>query len=202
MSGSSAVARRGTEPRDRRGQVRHKPVAVATTCPRMGCGNKPGYGTNHAGSGRCAHCESLSRTLALAQARLTRPVAIRPEFALLEFLAHAHGDFRYWTDRMRAYAAQGDDVAYNDMIRAREQTAKHASGIAVSILGAGIAERQVRLAEGMASRDAAVIREFCDRIGLTEAQALAAPEALRAALLLVGPPAAGEEIEAEWEEDV
>jgi hypothetical protein len=104
---------------------------------------------------------------------------------------------------MRAYARDGDDVAYHDMIRAREVTAKHAASIATAILGAGIAERQVRLAEGMASRDAAVIREFCDRIGLTEEQALAAPEALRAALLLVGPPATGESIdEAEREEDV
>jgi hypothetical protein len=157
------------------------------------CGRPAGWGTNHLGIGRCrlhggmspTHQQHAQRVQAeRAVATLGLPRAIEPHMALLEEVHRAAGHVA-WLGEIVAELEQTAVVhgisksvqmpdgtrtiearaAVNVWVRLYQEERDRLTRVAKVALDAGVAERQVRLAEAQAQQLATVIRAVLTDLG-------------------------------------
>jgi len=165
------------------------------------CKKPAGYGTDHLGTGRCKmHGGSMPNHRAAAKAEIARrgvesfglPVNIEPHEALLDELARTNGIVIFYEAQIQSLTdteqlvgpigTEGQDVESglehhprgeaNVWVRLHREERQHLTKVAETCIKAGIAERQVELAEQQGAVLATVIRnvlnglniEFDDRV--------------------------------------
>lgn len=174
------------------------PVKGATVC-RMHGGSSP--------QARSAAARNVAAAKAAkAMQLLAAPVNIDPADALLELVHWTAGEVRYWRAEVAKIAEDdaekltwgvtrikegGDDrgltmeatrpVAYAMLTDAQDRLARFAA----AALRAGVAERQIKLAEDQGTLVAQVIRSILDQLDLNAEQAAKVPEVVPAQLRLL-----------------
>ncbi|GHE47419.1 hypothetical protein GCM10017673_56600 [Streptosporangium violaceochromogenes] len=171
------------------------------------CHRPEGWGTDHAGTGRCKlHGGATQTHKAAAKAEAARravatyglPREVDPAVALLEevhrtaghvtWLAEVVGDLGQddlvWSvaeevDRIGGIAAGSETThkaAPSVWLDLYQRERKHLTDVCKTAIAAGIAERQVRLAEQQGAIVVDVIRRILDRLSLTAEQAALVPQ--------------------------
>lgn len=161
------------------------------------CSLPAGFGTDHPGYGRCKHHFGNTRALKVAAAReefrerfLGDEVSIEPTEAILEEIRRSAGHVRWLhsmilkmdeeldgqsADRvLLQLSEQGWGKAAWTKLYAEERA--HLVKTAKMAIDAGVAERQVRLAESTGELMATVLRAILNDLGLTSEQMAKAPE--------------------------
>lgn len=166
------------------------PLCGAMTKRGVKCRAFAGQGTDHRGSGRCKYhggstpSHRQSAVVQEAQTRMVKlgqPLDIAPGEALLMMLRLASGHVAW----LRETIATTEDLGTHEgrvltalYSEERDRVAK----VARSCLDAGVAERQVRLAEQYGDVIAEYTRALLNDLVLSEDQQKAAPEVVRRAL--------------------
>lgn len=157
------------------------------------CGQPAGLGTDHLGFGHCrfhggtskAHRVNAQHAMAAeAVANLGLDVKIDPLRALLEELWRTAGAVAWLRDRIREFP---DDLTYlteNGMkprafLDVYHREREHLAKVAKMCLDAGVAERQVKLAEEQGALVALAIKAILADLNLSEEQAELAPGIVR-----------------------
>lgn len=148
-----------------------------------------GQGTDHPGIGRCKFHGGATRTHAVnavvqeAQRRMVKyglPIEIEPHEALLSMLYLASGHVAWLREEV---AALGDlsDFESRVLIQLYGDERDRVAKVAKAALDAGVADRQVALAERYGATLAELLRGvFADpELALTEAQRARLPDVLR-----------------------
>ena len=188
------------------------------------CRRGAGWGTGHAGVGRCklhggrSPNAELSGQLVLARREavvMGSPLPMEPIEAILQCIRIAAGEVRYASERIAELEerdaagpvkmitdrplmlARGEESpserareihlgapALNIWIRARHEAMDRLVGYSKVALAVGIAERQVRIAEGQAQLLAEAMRRFAIALGHDPAEPRVR-EGLRASLTVI-----------------
>lgn len=131
---------------------------------------------------RIEHAKTIERADTAAR-RLGLPVDVDPQQALLDELHQTAGICAWLRTHLDTRLDTTDEATVVDSAewRAWHQQREHLTTVATACLRAGIAERQVRLAEQQGALLADVIRRIFDDpdLGLTERQKEAAPRVAR-----------------------
>ncbi len=150
--------------------------ANLTTGPGT-CGHSAGWSTEHNGRGRCslhggntpthlAHC----RRVALQEAVETfgLPREIEPTDALLEEVHRTAGIVRWLQLEVQAQDAAELAVKQGELLRLYRVERRHHVRVCQVAIAAGIAERQVRVAEQHAAMFAAALRGMFEDLGVAD----------------------------------
>lgn len=151
------------------------------------CTLNKGYGTPHPGSGRCkwhggnteTGKKAAAKEAGLLLIKYTDPVEIDPTTALLQELYRTAGHVQYLDQQIASWnldtkkeippeQAQWMKVHLVERI--------HMSKVAKLALDAGVAEREIRLAEQQGMILAGAIEAILERLGLTALQRALIPE--------------------------
>ncbi len=162
------------------------------------CTHVAGYGTDHVGYGRCKFHGGSTPTGKTSAAReemedIVRglghygsPVDIEPHDALLQEVKRTAGHVAWLEDRISNHEFTGEehiDLAVTRDLYQHER--KHLTHVCSVAIGAGIAERQVRIAEQWGKELSELIGAILSDLRLTPAQKEKAPEVVRNHLRLV-----------------
>ncbi|MGC0144925.1 HGGxSTG domain-containing protein [Pseudactinotalea sp. Z1732] len=179
-------------------RCRSAAILGATTC-RMHGGSAPQV---KAAAARRRQQEAAARAVALFGA----PRDVDPAQALLDLVHWTAGEVEYWREQVRALAVEdpssltwgitreksgGDDygttaeakpnVAYVMLYAAQDRLAQYAT----AALKAGVAERQVRLAETQGALVAGAVRAILEALGLSAEQWALVPQVVPEQLRLL-----------------
>lgn len=152
------------------------------------CRNPAGYGTTHPGYGRCkrhygntpAHQRSGARMMIRDQARQIceergiNPDDVTPERVMTEELARSYAMVNWLESETDTAAAMWPE--WQAVLLAER---KHQMDVAKILIAAGIADRQIRIAEEQARMLGFAVRAILDDLHLTDEQRLKAPEIVR-----------------------
>ena len=141
------------------------------------CGHGAGKRTDHPGSGRCwlhggrapagkAHAERDA-----AEQHLTKlgiPISIDPIQALLQEVCEAAGNVAFL--RAKVQSIEDGSLASSAMVKLYNEERERLAKVAKAAVDAGIADRQVRLAEAQAVELVRVVRAVLQRLGLSAAR--------------------------------
>lgn len=174
------------------------------------CRRPAGWGTKHAGQGRCKlhggstplHQKSAEIAVArVAVNELALPRNIHPMDALLEELARTAGAVKWLDDKVQSVeeqsliaptgGGQGGVPEYKRSVWVTlwEDERAHMARVAKMCLDAGIDERRVRLAEAQGQLMATAIQNILAKLKLSEEQARLAPAIVRNELTALAPVA-------------
>lgn len=159
------------------------------------CRKFAGEGTDHFGVGRCrlhggstpTHRVGAVRQEAkqrLARREFGQPQQVDPGEALMEMLGIAYGQVAWLQEEI----AKLDDLATFEarvLIQSHRDERDRTARVAATALDAGIAERQIRLAEQYGHMIARLIQGILGDLQLTGAQQKLVPDAVRTHLLSV-----------------
>lgn len=162
------------------------------------CERPAGWGTDHPGIGKCKlHGGGTKSHKTAAKIELARqavvtyglPRQIAPDAALLEEVWRTAGHVQWLGELVqladaRDLTQRGEqgvvvESVWVDMYR-KERA--HLVAVAKAAIAAGIAERQVRVAEQQGAILAGAVREILDRLGLTAEQRAKVPQVVPAVL--------------------
>lgn len=150
------------------------------------CAKTAGWGTTHVGTARCRlHGGATPTHVRAAAAALARgfggELDVEPVEALLWMVRAAAGEVAYATAMVEAIEPAGlvDGQQMNAWVVARRQAMDRLARFAAMTLGAGVAERQVRLAERYGGLIGQLLERVLAGLELTSAQRDAAPEIVR-----------------------
>lgn len=158
------------------------------------CGQVAGLGTDHLGFGNCkfhggtskAHRIHASREMAAQAVRtLGLDVKIDPQRALLEELWRTAGHVVWLRERIEEF--ESDDLLHltelgfkpRAFLDVYQKERDHLAKVAKTCLDAGVAERQVRIAEEQGALVAMAIKAILADLDLTPEQAEQAPGVVR-----------------------
>lgn len=179
------------------------------------CMQAPGWGTDHPGWGRCKlhggsnpsgkkHAQKLMAAAAVITYGLPREVD--PHTALLEEVHRTAGHVAWLAGRVAELEQEalvwgttkvvtGDESSATEEARPNawlilyQQERKHLAAVCSTAIQAGIAERQVRLAEEQGAMIAQVIRGVLEDLGVADRPEV--PDVVRRRLVAVSPSHAG-----------
>lgn len=160
------------------------------------CRQPAGHGTDHVGSGRCKFhggaTKSHRQHAANEAARVMgEEMEIEPHEALLQTVRIAAGEVSYCTAQIETLEKEnavkrGEFGEYFDIwIGARQGALERLAKFSKMAIDAGVAERQVRVAERFGDTIAALIAGIFEDLALTAKQKKAAPAVVRKHLALV-----------------
>jgi hypothetical protein len=164
------------------------------------CTLNKGYGTVHPGSGRCkwhGGNTATGRTAAAKEAgqnlvKYVDPIGIEPTEALLQELARTAGHVAYLDQQIAGWklnTAEEIPPHQEQWMRVHMVERAHMTKVAKTALDAGVAERQIRLAEQQGMVLASAIEDILNRLALTPAQSalipIVVPEVLRGMTLAI-----------------
>lgn len=169
------------------------------------CQQAAGLGTDHLGWGKCKFHGGTSRSLTIAANReaateavkvLGLSVKIDPSRALLEELWRTAGTVEWLRNKIDEF---GDDLLYltehgfkpRAFVDVYQAERRHLAKVASMALAAGVAERQVKIAEEQGALVALAIKAILADLGLTEEQASQAPAIVRRHLSAIPTEEAG-----------
>lgn len=175
------------------------------------CKNTPGKGTSHPGYGRCYKHEGKSgRDLAGIAAAvggesvlydrpiMGTPIMVPPGQALLRCVYMIAGEVQYMTEKIHALPSPfvqeevrdgdgqlvtRDTERFHPWISARQKSIDRLARISTMAVNANVMAREVAVQETLAEIAAVFTSQVMDRLGLTEEQREALPEAVEQALL-------------------
>lgn len=145
------------------------------------CGLAAGHGTDHPGFGKCkwhfgntAHGKkAAAKQAGMKLMRYVDPFEVDPTTALLEELYRTAGHVRYLDRQIEQWefdtTAEIPD-SQKQWMAVHMNERKHMAEVAKLALVAGIAERQIQLAEQQGMILAGAIEQILDRLGLTQSQ--------------------------------
>ena len=159
------------------------------------CKQAAGLGTDHFGWGKCKFHGGTSPALKIAAQRemakesvrvLGLDIKIDPSRALLEELWRTAGHVQWLRDKLDELTG-GDDMIYltehgykpRAFLDIYQRERSHLAKVASMALAAGVAERQVKIAEEQGALVAMAIKAILGDLGLNEEQAAAAPGIVR-----------------------
>lgn len=171
------------------------------------CQHKAGFGTGHPGFGRCKLHGGNTRTQILkaamqeSEARsipMGLPVETDPYDALLRCIWIAAGEVQYCSERIgeldpdevlvrfreeqvgeTAYVKTSTEVQLHAWITARRHSLDALARYSKMAIDAGVAERQVALAERVGVMIGTLVAAVLDELGLSAEQKVIAPEVVR-----------------------
>lgn len=162
------------------------------------CGKPAGWGTSHNGIGCCklhgGSTPGQEKHAAMQFGRIMgEELDVEPHEALLQCVRIAAGEVAYASSKV----AELEEPLISTMfgpkpdvwIMIRQQATDRLAHYAKLALAAGVAERQVQLAERYGDLIAQVLRGVMDELKLTPAQEKRAPGIVRKQLALVTPAA-------------
>lgn len=160
------------------------------------CEQPKGHGTDHPGSGHCRwHFGSTQagREFAAKQAgmqilKYTTPLEIDPTAALLQELYRTAGQVRYLDTKIAEWELDTTEEipdSQRQWLLVHRAERKHMVEVAKSALMAGVAEREIRLAEQQGAILADAIEKILERMQLTPAQLDLIPEVVPSVLRAV-----------------
>src|SRR3954464_9675466 len=148
------------------------------------CRRPKGWGTEHAGAGRCkthggnspSHVKAAAAQIV---ASLAREADVEPLDVLLRTIRLDWGPVQWVTSKILEAEEKGDEkipLVYQGLYGAwLDRAAKHAK----LALDAGVAERQVRVAEAQGEAFAGAIKAILGDLDLTREQRAKAPASVR-----------------------
>lgn len=150
------------------------------------CRMSAGHGTSHPGSGRCKwHFgntangkRAAAKEAGLRLLKYTDPVEIDPTTALLQELYRTAGHVRYLDQQIGEWDLDTDKEIpdkQRQWMSVHMAERKHMSQVAKLALDAGVAEREIRLAEQQGMVLASAIERILDSLELTPAQTAMIP---------------------------
>ncbi len=149
------------------------------------CQQRAGYGTDHPGFGACVYhggdSPSLRRHAAKVEARmLAQELDMEPDVALAWMVRAAAGVVAFLQERISQEDTEPEALMWVGLYgEERDRLAKAAK----LMLDAGVAERQVKLAEEQGAIVAQLLRSVLADLQLTPQQKLEAPKIVRKHLL-------------------
>lgn len=164
------------------------------------CTLNKGFGTPHPGSGRCkwhggntsAGKTAAAREAGLALIKYTDPIEVDPTTALLQELYRTAGHVAYLDSKIAEWELDTSKEipdAQQHWMKVHLVERAHMAKVAKTALDAGVAERQVRLAEQQGMVLASAIEKILERLELTPAQfaliPVIVPEVLRGISLTI-----------------
>lgn len=164
------------------------------------CKRPAGWGTEHSGVGRCklhgGATPNHEKSAAMATARIMgEEMDIEPHEALLWCVRLAAGEIKYATTQIAGLEQATESTAFgaklNIWIEVRQRASERLASFSKMALAAGVAERQVALAERYGDMIATLVGGILGDLKLTAGQQKKAPAVVRRhmALLEAGPPA-------------
>lgn len=150
------------------------------------CHLNAGYGTSHPGSGRCkwhggnteAGKISAARKAGQLLVKYVDPFEIDPTTALLQELYRTAGHVRYLDQQIASWELKTDEEIPPEQaqwMRVHMVERMHMAKVAKTALDAGVAEREIRLAEQQGERLASAIERILDQLELSAAQLALVP---------------------------
>jgi hypothetical protein len=160
------------------------------------CGLPRGWGTAHPGSGHCkwhfgntsSGVKTAAKEAGLRILKYTNPIEIDPTTALLQELHRTAGMVQYLDSKIQRWKLDTDEEipdGQQQWLRVHREERRHMVNVAKLSLDAGIAEREVQLAEQQGMLLASAIEQILDRLNLTPAQTNLIPEVVPAVLRAV-----------------
>lgn len=155
------------------------------------CRKFAGEGTDHPGIGRCkyhggstsSHKRHAVKVEAARRApKFGQPRKVLPGEALIEMLWIAYGQVHWLQDEISKHADMSTFEA-RVLVQSHKDERDRVAQVAKTALDAGVAERQIRLAEMYGELIARFIRGTLDDLKLTPAQQRRAPGIVRRRLL-------------------
>lgn len=150
------------------------------------CHLNAGYGTSHPGFGRCkwhgGNTEtgkvSAAKKAGMALIKYTDPHEIDPTTALLQELYRTAGHVQFLDQEISKWELKTDKEIPPEQqhwMRVHLVERAHMVKVAKTALDAGVAEREIRLAEQQGERLASAIERILDRLELSAAQLAMVP---------------------------
>lgn len=163
-------------------------TCAARTRSGGACQRRAGWGTPHLGYGRCSvhggstpsHRKAAALDAAMSEAAaMGVGLEVQPHEALLHCVFLAARQVHVLSNQVRQLADGEllDGQLLHPTIRAQQDSMDRLARLSKLALDAGIAERQVRIVEGMAERLATVIQAVVGDLALTAGQRARLPEA-------------------------
>lgn len=160
------------------------------------CEQPKGQGTDHPGSGHCkwhfgsteAGKEYAAKEAGMQILKYTTPLEIDPTAALLQELYRTAGQVRYLDSKIGEWELDTtEEIPDNQRqwLLVHRAERKHLAAVAKLALDAGVAEREIRLAELQGAILADAIEKILDRMQLTPAQVSLIPEVVPSVLRAV-----------------
>lgn len=175
------------------------------------CRKPAGWGTGHPGSGTCRlHAGNTpganKRAAVVAMQNLAHPIDVEPHEALIHCVQLSAGEVHYCSLQIQALeeseltvtevatkegvergeptstTEESNAASLNIWIRARHDAMDRLARYSKMAMDAGVDERRVALAEGMAALIAPVIGRILEGLGLSAAQQKKAPALVRGSL--------------------
>lgn len=159
------------------------------------CKQAAGLGTDHFGWGKCKFHGGTSKALTIAAHRqmatesvriLGLDVKIDPSRALLEELWRTAGHIQWIRDEIEKLGGADSLLTLTALgykprafMEIYQKERSHLAKVAAMALAAGVAERQVKIAEEQGALVAQAIKAILGDLGLTEEQTAAAPSIVR-----------------------
>jgi hypothetical protein len=150
------------------------------------CGLPKGHGTNHPGSGHCkwhfgnteTGKENAAKEAGLSLLKYTDPVSLDPTSALLQELHRTAGMVAYLDQQAAKWEVDTDKEIpdhQRQWMRVHMVERKHLVEVSKTAIAAGIAERQVQLAEQQGAILAMAIEGILDGLSLSADQIALVP---------------------------
>lgn len=160
------------------------------------CEAPKGQGTDHPGSGHCkwhfgstqAGREYAAKEAGMLILKYTTPLEIDPTAALLQELYRTAGQVRYLDTKIAEWELDTTEEipdAQKQWLAVHRAERKHMASVAKLALDAGVAEREIRLAEQQGTILADAIEKILDRMQLTPAQYALIPDVVPTVLRAV-----------------
>lgn len=160
------------------------------------CEQPKGQGTDHPGSGHCkwhfgstqAGREFAAKEAGMQILKYTTPLEIDPTAALLQELYRTAGQVRYLDAKIGEWDLDTTEEipdSQKQWLAVHRAERKHMAAVAKLALDAGVAEREIQLAEQQGAILADAIEKILDRMQLTVAQINLIPEVVPAVLRAV-----------------
>lgn len=160
------------------------------------CGLPRGWGTNHPGSGHCkwhfgntsSGVKTAAKEAGLRILKYTNPIEIDPTAALLQELYRTAGMVQYLDTKIQRWELDTDveiPDSQQQWLRVHREERRHMVQVAKLALDAGIAEREIQLAEQQGMILASAIEQILERLELTPTQTSMIPEIVPAVLRAV-----------------
>lgn len=196
-------------PKRRLGETTNELCGGKSKASGKPCKNVAGFGTDHLGFGNCkwhfgnsqagiVHATKLA--LQTQQVQYGAPINIDPHQALLDEVHRAAGHVAWLEAKVRALndnelseSTIGGKVP-NFWIRWYTDERQRLLVAAATCIKAGVAERQVQVAEEQGRILAVSIRRILDQLGLSAEQQRAAPEVVRKVLTSVPIEVRGQDV--------
>lgn len=160
------------------------------------CRRAAGWGTDHAGTGRCKHHAGATPSGQLSAAReevrnLATPIDVAPGQVLISLMNLAAGQLAYVTQKVgelpeeKLFVDSIGGKIPNHWVRLQRTLMLDLKEYAKTAAGAGIDERMTRLAEEQAQQFNAVLEAVMEEVGLSSKQRAKVGPAIRGQLVAI-----------------